>query len=56
MINVFRQKLQIKSKHILRSVNFFFRKSCRLWDVEKYSRAVHATDDNMANAHFTLGT
>ena len=35
---------------------FFFRKSCRLWDdVEKYSRAGQATDDNMAHTHCMLG-
>jgi hypothetical protein len=37
--------------------NFFFppKKSCRLWDnVEKYFRAVQATDDNMAHAHCML--
>jgi hypothetical protein len=37
--------------------NLFFLKSCHLWDnVEKYCRAGQATDDNMAHAHFTLGT
>jgi len=42
--------------HILGSVTFF-RKSCRLWDnVEKYSRAGQATDDNMAHAHCMLDT
>ena len=30
---------------------FLFRKSCRIWDVEKYCRARHATDDIMAHAH-----
>jgi len=34
--------------HILCSITFFFRKSCRLWDdVEKYYRAWQATDDNI---------
>jgi len=38
-------------------INFFFRKSCRLWDnVEKYCRARLATDDNVVRAHFTLDT
>jgi hypothetical protein len=36
--------------------NFFFRKSCRLSDVEKYSTAGESTEDNMALAHCTLGT
>jgi len=36
---------------------FFSRKSCRLWDnMEKYCRAVQATVDNMAQAHFTVCT
>jgi hypothetical protein len=36
---------------------FFFRKSCRLWgNVDKYSRARQATDDNMAHAHCMLNT
>jgi len=36
---------------------FFFRKSCHLRDnVEKYSRAGEATDDNTAHAHFMLAT
>ena len=31
--------------------------SSRLWGyVENYSKAVQARDDNMAHAHFTLGT
>jgi hypothetical protein len=36
--------------------NFFFRKSRRLEDVEKYSRACQATDDNMVQAHCILDT
>jgi hypothetical protein len=41
--------------HILCSVTFFFRKSCRLWDnVEKCGRPGQATDDNMAHAHCML--
>ena len=43
--------------HILCSVTFFFRKSCRLWEnVGKYCRAGQATDDNMAHAHCMLDT
>ena len=41
--------------HILRSITFFFRKSCRLWyNVEKYCTAGQATDNNMAHAHCML--
>ena len=37
------------------SNNSFFLRSCRLWDnVEKYCRAGHATDNNMAHAHCKL--
>jgi len=37
--------------------NFFFRKSCNLWDnVEKYCRAGQATDENIAHAHCMLDT
>ena len=37
--------------------NFFFPKIVPLWDkVEKYCRAVQATDDNMAHAHCILPT
>jgi len=37
--------------------NFFFRKSCRLWDdVEKHCRARQATNDNMAHAPCMLDT
>jgi hypothetical protein len=37
--------------------NFFFRKSCRLWDnVEKCSRDGQATDGNMAYAHCVMDT
>ena len=43
--------------HILCSITFFFRKSCRLWDnVEKYCRAGQSTDGNMAHAHCVLHT
>jgi hypothetical protein len=42
--------------HILCSVTCF-RKSCRVWDnVERYCTGGHAIDENMAHAHFTLGT
>jgi hypothetical protein len=35
--------------------NGFFGNSCRLWDnVEKYFRAVQATDGNTAHAHCML--
>ena len=41
--------------HILCPITYFLTPR-RLWDnVEKYSRAVEATDDNMGHAHFTLG-
>jgi len=37
--------------------NFFFRRSCRLWDNgEKYGTAGQATDDNTAHAHWMLDT
>jgi len=37
--------------------NFFFRKSCLLWDnVEKYRRVTKTTDDNMVHAHCMLDT
>jgi len=37
--------------------NFFFRKSCRLWDnVEEYCKVGQATDNNMAHAHCMLDT
>jgi len=43
--------------HILCSVTFFFSKNRTVWDnVEKYCRAEHATDDNMALAHWMLDT
>jgi hypothetical protein len=35
--------------------NFFFRKSCRLWEnVEKYCISGHATDDSIAHALFMM--
>jgi len=38
-------------------INIFFRKSCPLWhNLEKYCRAEHATDDNMAQEHCTPDT
>jgi len=43
--------------HILCSITFFFRASCRLWDnVEKYFRAGQATDGNMVHAHGMVDT
>jgi hypothetical protein len=53
---MFQTEVEDKIKrNILCSVTFFFRSSCRLWDnVEKYCRAGHATDDNMARAHCML--
>jgi len=43
--------------HVLRSMTFFFEKSCCLRDnVEKYCRVGQATDGNMAHAHSTVGT
>jgi hypothetical protein len=39
------------------SLNFFSRKSCRLWDnVQKYCRAGQDTDNNMAHVHCMLYT
>jgi len=42
--------------HFVFSNFFFFRKSCLLWDVEKWCRAGQATDGNMAHAHCMLDT
>ena len=43
--------------HVLFSIPFFSRKSCRLWDsVEKYGKAGQATDVGTALALFMLGT
>jgi len=43
--------------HILRSVTFIFRKSCRVWDkVEKYYIAGQVTYENTAYAHCMLDT
>jgi hypothetical protein len=37
------------------SLNFYFRKSCRLWDnLEKYCRAGQTIKDNMVHAHWML--
>ena len=45
-----------QNTHFVFSI-FFFRKSYRLWDnVEKYSRAGKATDDNMERVNFRLST
>jgi pyruvate kinase len=43
-------------RHILCSINFFFGNSAFYDNVEKYSRAEKAADDNMAHAHFMLDT
>ena len=52
---MFREKLQRKSKHILYSMTS--RKSRRLWDnVEKYCIAGQATVDNMMHALCMLDT
>jgi hypothetical protein len=46
--------VEISKTHILCPITFF-RKSCCLWDnVEKYSIAGQATDDNMAHAYCML--
>jgi hypothetical protein len=57
-LEMFQTKVAEKIKtRILYSVTFSFRKPCRLWDnVEKYFRAGHATDGNVAHAHFILDT
>ena len=34
--------------------NILFRKSCRLWDEETYSKVGQAVDDNMSNAYCML--
>jgi len=45
-----------EADHILCSISFFPRKSCRLWDnVGKYCTAGQATVGNMAHAHRVLG-
>ena len=51
---IFIEKIEI---NILCSINFYFRRSCRLWEnVGKYSRAGQVTYDNTAHAHCTLHT
>ena len=52
---MFQTKVVEKIKtHTLCSVTFLKKLYC-LWDnVEKYSRAGQATDDNMARAHYTM--
>jgi hypothetical protein len=42
--------------HILRSLACFPKSCSSINNVENYSRTVEATDDNMADAHFTLST
>jgi hypothetical protein len=45
---MFRTKLVKKTKTHFMIDNFFFRKSCRLWDnVEKYGTDGQTTDDNV---------
>ena len=47
MRNVLDKDVEKFKAHILSSINYFFRKSYRLWEnVEKYGRAEHATDGN----------
>jgi hypothetical protein len=44
-----------KSRRENQNTHFMF--NTRLWDdVKKYVRAGEVTDDNMAHAHFTIGT
>ena len=58
MKNVWNKKLERSPKNTHFIFNdFFFRKSCRLWDnVEKYCTAGQATDDNIAHALCMLDT
>jgi len=43
--------------HFMLDNFFFLRKSCHLGDnVEKYCRAGHGADNNMARAHYMLDT
>jgi len=55
---IFQIKVVEKIKtNISRSITFFFRKLCRLWDnVQKYCTAWRTPDDNMAHAHCMLDT
>jgi len=46
-----------QNTHFVFKNYFFFRNSCRLRDnVEKYYKAVQATDENTAHAHCMLDT
>jgi len=46
-----------QNNYFMSKNDFFFRKSCRLWDnVEKYSTAGQDTDENMAQVHCMLDT
>jgi hypothetical protein len=52
---IFRTKFVEKIKTRFVFNNFFFRKSCCLWDnVEKYGTGGQFTDENMAHAHGML--
>ena len=43
--------------HVVGSMTFFFFKSCHLWDnIEKYSWARQAADENMIHADCMLDT
>jgi len=56
MINVSDMRYRKQNTHFVFN-EFFFRKSCRLFDnVEKCSRAGESTDDSLVHVHFTLGT
>jgi hypothetical protein len=51
----FRQKMYRKSKLILRSITFFFRKIVPfMQQCEKYGTSKQATDNNVALAHCML--
>jgi len=53
----FQTNVEKTETHITCSIIFPPRKSCLLWDnVENYSRAGQATDDNMAHALYVLDT
>ena len=52
---MFQTKVVEESNKRFEFNNVFPRKSCRLWEnAEKYFRAVHATENNMAHAHCML--
>jgi hypothetical protein len=54
---MFQTNLYGKSKHILCSIIFFFRKSfCLLDNVEKYGWAGESTDESKVHAHCILDT